>query len=179
MAITLFILILLAAYHFVYESIILPTERLDLRYKLFKERDNLRILKMNDKDGKITDDIFKLLDTTICNSIDLLPQYTISLFYNADKELRLNKNLRAKVEKRNQLIEGYEVEEIKEIGNNVYHHVGKAFLLNFGSWIVYLLPFLILIILYAVTMNKIERVKTQIKAVSFTPNYEFEGMLTP
>lgn len=73
MATALFILFIFAIYHFVYESIIAPNVRLELRFELFKLRDELRNIKLNRELSKEDNEVFSILDETICVAINRLP----------------------------------------------------------------------------------------------------------
>ena len=55
--------------HFIYESIILPSIRLSLRFKLFALRDQLRRMVMQ---GTASDEVFRIQQSSINNAINML-----------------------------------------------------------------------------------------------------------
>jgi hypothetical protein len=176
MATILFILFLLSVYHFIYDSILLPSLRLDLRYRLFVNRDKLVKLKILHND-KISDDIFNSLYSSINGALNRLPYLSVSLYLDAKKEFESNEQLRNKVEKRIQLINSCPIEEIRKISNATSNITFFAFALNTGSWILYLLPILILVYVVKQIFKLAFGLKRLAQELTFTPDYEFDKLV--
>lgn len=176
MAILIFSIIILSFYHFIYEVIVLPTLRLEIRYKLFNLRDRLRTLKIKNKDN-IPSVVFDHLNQSINSSINHLPYFKVSLLIEAKREFEINKSLQEKVEKRVRLVDSCQVEEIQKISQDTIKYSMNAFIVNTGSWVIYLLPFFIIIYILIQINIVAFGLGKQIQKISYTPDYEFEKLI--
>ena len=80
--VTLFYIMLgLALWHFLYESVIAPSLRHTLRYKFFKLRDELRDIKFEGLTIK-EEKAYKLLETSICNLINGMNNIHLANYYS-------------------------------------------------------------------------------------------------
>lgn len=147
MAALLFILIILAVFHFLYESIFLPNHRLKLRYDLFTLRDELRDLKIN-LQGGINDKLFGIVDSSISNTIKYLPQINISLILKVEKIIETNEMVKKHVERRMEFVNTCDIPEVTKILARTSNIGLKALLLNTGGWFIYLIPIVILILAF-------------------------------
>lgn len=144
MATILFVLMLLSITHFVIESVIVPSARIELRYKLHAIRDNFRKLKF-DNDVLINDATFQKLDYAFSKSIRMVPQINLKMLYN----LIISR----------QLIESNDNDyfinlpvEVKTLMLKNLEYVFKAFLVNSLGWIIYLMPIIVIyLILRSIT----------------------------
>ena len=66
------ILCCLAGYHLMYESVILPTIRMSVRYKIFKVRDRLRAEKIK-KGDELDDSVYRIVEDNLNNALFFLP----------------------------------------------------------------------------------------------------------
>ena len=144
---TLFIVFLgLAALHFVYDGIILPTIRLHLRYQIFAIRDDLRRLKIVYKDNLGNED-FHYLQDLANNSIRLLPYINLEILYRA-RQILTNQKIERKVMERIKRIESCKVADAVQIRIRINRCLGYAFVANSGMWLIYILPLILAAIFY-------------------------------
>lgn len=129
--ITIFIL---SAWHFVYDGILLPSFRLELRYKLYALRDRLRMLKC-DHDAEISDEVFNNLQESIVSILHILPGITVSLLMDVQKEFRADETLKRRIEARRALLRTCKVKEVHEVKAGIYGITTKALILNTGGWL--------------------------------------------
>ncbi|MDB0616235.1 hypothetical protein PL372_11915 [Tenacibaculum dicentrarchi] len=111
------ILIVFGIFHFIYESILMPSFRLELRYKLFELRDELRNIK-SEENSKVSDDVFDILEGTVCTVINRLPFFSLSAQMDAFKEYESNKSFQNRVEKRKKFLKVVKTKELNELIEN-------------------------------------------------------------
>lgn len=176
MATLLFILVLLAIFHFIYESIILPMLRLELRYKLFKLRDKLRLLKI-EKPEEVEDNLFMVLDETICAVTNRLPFLSISARSDGFREYKNNENFRKSVDKRKSLIRNSENKTIQEINNELIEISTVGFILNSGGWFYIALPLILIALIFAFVFHKIKTLRLYLNKgiykITYAPENDF------
>lgn len=177
MAVLLFILFILAIYHLIYESIIMPSVRLKLRYDLFEWRDKLIYIQctqsvMSEKD-------FNLVHSYINAAINRLPYYSLSLLFRVNKDIERNPHLRKQVEHHSNAINAIDNKDVQEIIKGVNKTTLKAFWGNFGAWALYLIPILIVLILLLFCVDSVRSLwntcSNSILALIYTPNKEFQN----
>lgn len=168
MAALFIIFVIIAIYHFVVESIILPNSRLKLRYDLFELRDRLRVLKLKESNG-INDELFSHLDKSICSTINNLSQYRISLLVRAQQRFDNDEKLRQKIEKTKKLFEQCEVEEISKIRKELLKLTIVATATNSMGWAYVVLPIILSLILK-------EKIKTISEGLFSISNNEFDKL---
>jgi hypothetical protein len=139
MATLFFWLIILSAYHVIYESVIAPGIRMNLRFKLFSLRDWLRNLKMTHKND-LDDKIFNILDSNISSKINFLSEYNLSFLFKVVKLVNKNPELKLYVKKQTELIDNCKIREIRVINRLTGLYIVEAMLINMGAWILYLSP---------------------------------------
>lgn len=166
----LFIFFILSIFHLFYQSLLLPTIRLDLRFKLFRLRDKLRKLKLekgSELDDKIMYDLQKMINANIKN----LAYIDFETIYETKKYFDENPKLNSKVEYRRQLLDSSPLQEVKDI----YKESVRLFLLtigaNSGGWVVYIVPALIIALMYG-------SIKNSIKKMLFLPEYDIEKVVS-
>jgi hypothetical protein len=173
---TLFvILIVMAIFHFTYEGIFLPTRRLKLRYDLFELRDKLRRLKAN-KENKISDELYGLIQSSIDNSIKMLPFATVTLVVKATIELKDSENLRKEISKRIALINNCEVKEIQTIFNKSKELLANAFIINTLPLIIYMLPIAFVLWIIFNVFNKAKRLYGYIISFPYSSEDEIDKL---
>jgi hypothetical protein len=153
-----FIIVLAAIFHFIYESILLPSLRLELRYKLFKLRDKLRNLKAENP-TKIDDNVFYLLEDTICTVINRMPYLNIKGKIDASKEFEHNAVFRKRVEHRKNILKECNNEDIQKIHSKIMLISFGAFCLNAGGWFFILAPLLLIALVVAFVTSSVFRFK--------------------
>ncbi|MEO8516555.1 MAG: hypothetical protein ABI426_07420 [Flavobacterium sp.] len=163
MATLFFILVIAAIFHFIYESILLPMLRLELRYKLFGLRDQLRHLKSENTES-ISDNVFYLLEETICTTINRLPYLSISSRVDATREFETNPTFRKRVEDRVNLLRSCDNTEVKQITKGIADISFYTFILNAGGWIYILVPLLIVVLIFAFITQKVTQLRKYLTA---------------
>lgn len=138
-----FIFIILSIIHVVYESIIAPSLRLNLRYRLFEIRDKIRLLKIDNQE-KFDTKLFNLIDDSINSKINFLSGYNISLLIKVVKKLNDNPEIQEEIKKIQASIDSCPVKEVKLIHEKTSEIIILAIAINMGMWIFYLLPFLLI-----------------------------------
>ena len=145
---TLILIIIMAAiYHFVCESILMPTFRHNLRYRLFSLRDELRLLKL-DKGNGLDDELFDTVDASISASIKYLPFVGVVEYIRATHEYVNNGTLRKKIEKRIEFIlnSATKNQEVFMIYAKSIRYASWAILANSCGILIYLTPIFSLMI---------------------------------
>lgn len=129
----------LAAFHWIYESILAPSIRLDLRFRLFSLRDELRALKM-DLDGDLKDKHFHYLQDSINGLIHMLNRIDIATLHAITRELERNPKLRHQIEVRTKTLDDCNIPEARDIRKRSLRIASRAFLVNTGGLWIYVLP---------------------------------------
>ncbi len=139
MAIFFLILAGLALLNLVYEGIVAPTLRFNLRLKLFALRDELRELKI-ERGDEIHDDLFRDLQGSLNATINRLARIDLLLLKTAYNAFEHDDSLRRFAEQREAMLEACPVGEVKRIRDKQLAVVGCALAVNSGGWIPYLIP---------------------------------------
>jgi hypothetical protein len=140
MATLIIILFIVASIHFLYESTILPSIRVGLRFDLFELRDRLRNL-LDTK--KIDSDKYRHLQSSINATIDSLHSLDMLGFVNCQRVLKANPRWNDLVTKRQQEIDSYDQPEFREIRKRHIQLAMKTFAANSGMLIFYLGLFIV------------------------------------
>lgn len=141
----LFLVILsLAIIHFLYEGIIAPSLRLNLRYRLFALRDELRTLKQQHGDS-LPNDVFMSLQSAINNAILLLHRVNVEVVSKTEAAIHNDKQLAKRIEERIALIENCGVKEVRVVQAKACRTLREALLVNNGGWLIYIVPIFMLV----------------------------------
>jgi hypothetical protein len=147
-----FILIALAALHFLYESILAPSFRLSLRFKLFVLRDEVRQLKI-DYAGSLSDKHFDFLQESINNLISNLSRFDMATFAGVEFESKKDPSFLKSAEQRSRMLDdcdfsraGLRAREIREqslkiVSAAIFINSGVLFLLIFAPIIIAILGY--------------------------------------
>jgi hypothetical protein len=139
MLLTLFLLLVLVSMlHFVYEGIILPSMRLKNRIRLFKLRDRLRRLKIDDPD--LDDRAFSSVQQSLNFFVQKLYMIDVPYIIACNEAIERSPELKEVVKKRRDLIENANSPELKEIVNEIFSTVKQTAIANNGMWAIYLTP---------------------------------------
>lgn len=128
-----------ATLHFVYESIVAPTLRIEQRFRLFAIRDRLRSLKARLGD-ELDPRVFHELQDSINIQINVVELFSLVSLMQARARLRENKDLGKKVKARLDLIEACTVPEVKEIADECLQVAMCTSLINSAGWAFYIVP---------------------------------------
>lgn len=138
-----YLLIVLAAFailHFTYESIIAPSLRLRLRYRLFALRDQIRNLKIGCGDA-LADRYFHYLQDSINGMISVLYQFDIAALVHVHRELKTNPDLRKRAEIRANILDDCPIPEARAIRYESCKIAAYAIAVNNGVWALFIAPF--------------------------------------
>jgi hypothetical protein len=124
------ILTSVAMVHFVYESIIAPSLRLELRRELFELSGELRLLHGDSVTRELQDSIHSL--TCMLFRFDLLTIYAISQGVDRDADLKL------RVEARSRILDAAGSPEVRAIRGKQIWIATKALAVNSGPMLVWL-----------------------------------------
>jgi hypothetical protein len=160
MATVLFILILLAGYHFVIENIILPVMRDELKCRFVALRDKLIMLKIQDR---ISDNVFNQLNIIICTSANNIHHFDL---FNLAAPSGKKPRHRIKSEELFEFLSNSQDKEIKSLFNMIIRYAGKAFVINSIAWILYIIPLLPLFIVVILSYTGLRRLVKKKKTIS-------------
>lgn len=167
MVITFYILVFLAIWHFFYESVIANSLRHGLRYKFFKLRDELRRIKIDSDLSKKDEQIYDILDNSICQMIHSMSFISIGNYYRLKKEIGKNTKVQSDIDNVQKFIETADNDELKRIDQEIGLIGGRALVINNGGWTVYLLiPLLIvsLVAIFSVQFDRLTRLITKVSS---------------
>lgn len=147
MATLILILIAISVAIFIYESIILPSIRLKIRYKLFALRDELRILKMETEDFE--DLPFKYAQESMNMALAYLRHFDIASFIEADRFFKQNPAVYKRATKRCEVLASCKIEEFQEIRRQYIDTLVLASAANsFGLLVLFLVTIVPVIIIF-------------------------------
>jgi hypothetical protein len=169
MAIFFIALAALAVIHFIYEAILAPSLRFELRLKLFALRDEIRILKLQHPDS-LSDEVFRDLQSSLNATISRLKLIDLRILKTAYDSFEHDEKLRKRAEQRDELINACPIPEVRAIRQRQIWLVGYALLINSGGWVPYLVPVLI-------SLFCAGRVMVQIRAVFALPENEINKIV--
>jgi len=143
MATLLFFLILLSILIFVYESIILPSVRLRIRYQIFALRDKLRFLKI-EKGNALDDEAFAYSQDCLNTLLAFLHRYDFSAMVRAALFFRKNPTLyKEALEEQRRILQKCDVEEFHRIIKEYTDLAILSVTANSFGLLLVLAPFLI------------------------------------
>lgn len=173
----IFLLIVLAGYHFVYESILAPSSRLALRIELLALRDRLGNLRMEHA-GEFEDRHFQPLQDSINTLIVLLPRFGISTLVCVESEIKRNPELRRLAEARTLILDDCRFEDARQVRRASLEIASRALAINAGGWFVYVVPGMLVVATYLAAHFGVSRciasILGRIKAVLSLPQSEIE-----
>ena len=158
------ILLILAVAHLTYESVVLPTIRLSTRYKLFALRDRLRLLK-HLRRNEISNEVFEIVDSTINNTLTLLPHFTMSILISSAKRLSEKPEIVKKSQSRMELVNNCEIDEIKKIAEKAGRYLFQTLIYYSLALFIILSPIIIVIVMIRSLFREI---KNTTKNIAFT-----------
>ena len=114
MIILLEIMFFMALAHFIYESILAPSWRLSLRFKLFALRDEVRALKAECR-NLLNDEHYACLQDSINTMITMLYRYDVAAIAAAEFRYRSDPEFRRRVEARSTILDACDVPQAQSI----------------------------------------------------------------
>jgi hypothetical protein len=153
---TLIIACLIVALHFIYENIILPGIRQDLRFRLFALRDELRNLKA--VDTRVDEEAFTALDEGISRQIRNQHQITISLMKDAERLYKEDAGFRQGIDQRISILNGCQSTDFQRIRHEAARHMLDVTFMNGAIFfILMLLPLLLLLLVPVVGASCLQK----------------------
>jgi len=132
-------ILVVAFYHFVYESILAPSWRLKLRFELFVLRDRVRTLKIENPGG-FQDRHYHYLQDSINTLLSLLARFDWATLSLLEAEMKRDPEFQRQSDERSQVLDDCELEEAKLIRRASLRIATVAFALNSGGWFIYVVP---------------------------------------
>lgn len=171
MATLFFICLVIAILHFFYESVILPSLSLRLKYKFDKLKDELIMMAI-----KKGDDFDEKEYNFTMHNVELLSKnmhnMTFSTMFNAFKFFKENPAI---TNKENQItVEKLKNNRLKSIHNDCIKYSFKALIFNSMMWSIYLLPLFILANILGTTKRSY---KNLINKLSMTSDNDFNKVI--
>lgn len=130
-------------WHLIYEGILAPSFRLHCRFQLFTMRDELRGLK-EELDSDLSDDVFDILNDSINGQLGFLRELTPYNLYLFRQTLRVNAELRARIENRVRTMESCQLAEISDFTSRLRRVHNHVLMINTGGWALYVVPLVML-----------------------------------
>jgi hypothetical protein len=140
MDVIILIVVGIAAFHCIYEGILLPSIRMNLRNRLFELRDELRSIKIGDSIDTCDNEAFNLVHDGLNNYLNRLHLVNISLQHRVSRLHREDAEFRAQVDRRRDLMEEAHNHRVKKIAESANTVIMGAFLANSGAWFIYVVP---------------------------------------
>jgi len=138
--------------HFVYEGIIAPSLRLNLRFRLFQLRDELRMLKI--RHGSDFDDKhFHYLQDGVNNLLSGLPRIDITLLVRVMNEIASDKQLKQRMDARAKILDDCKLDDARRLRKQSIEIVERALTINSGAWVLYVLPIALAAVCYKSTIK--------------------------
>jgi hypothetical protein len=137
-------LIVLGAWHYLYENIVLPTVHTSFRNKLFALRDELRGHLIDRPE--IDKAAFEVAHDGINNAINCVDVIDLSMQMRVQHLMSTDADFRARVDARRKLVDETSSTEIKDIVKRANEMLRDVFVLNSGGWFVYVVPIVIAIV---------------------------------
>ncbi len=160
-------LLLLALIHFVYESIVAPTFRIQLRHQLFELSEELKLLKQKHQ-KKEREKIFHYLHDAINNLSNTINRFEVVEVAQVIAKVEKDKELRERLEARVKALDACDVPEIKALWKKIAERAIKIVKVNSGGWFFYLVP----IVLFIICLQKLHEAA---KALVSLPASYLEG----
>lgn len=141
MDVLIIVFVVMAIFHFIYESVILPSLLLNLKYKFEKLKDELIMMVIEDKDKVSPSDFNYVMFNLDANSnnlknINFLNMFKVSKFVKANPNYKDENDLMT--------IDDVENKDVKALHSKSIKLCVKAVLYNSGMLIIYLFPILVL-----------------------------------
>lgn len=143
MIVLLQIMFFLALVHFIYESILAPSWRLSLRYRLFALRDELCQLKADRRDG-LDDEHYAYLRNSIDTMIAMLHRYDVAAIAAAEFRYRRDPEFRRCVDVRARILEDCNIPQAQSIRRRSVELIARATAVNSGMLCAPLYPFAVM-----------------------------------
>jgi hypothetical protein len=135
-----------ALLHFVWQSIISPSIRLEIRFRIFALRDELRRLKLEDQN--LSSEAFRTVEDGLNSALQILYEIDIPILIHCDARANTDPQLKEHVQKRMAIIKDANSIELEKIVAHLRKNIERAALVNSGGWILYVLPPMLMVLCF-------------------------------
>ena len=131
--------------HFVYESILAPSIRLELRFELFRLRDEARLLKINNLSSnaagepEFADEYYGYFQDSINALLCILYRYDLATIWTITDQVNRDEALRNRVEARARILDDCELPAVLSMRKRQLTIAAKALAVNSGPMLLLLL----------------------------------------
>ena len=125
--------------HFIYEGIVAPSLRMNLRYRLFAIRDELREL-ISEKDTDVPIQAFKTFQDDINHSVSNLGSFHVSTLFQVRRAMKLDKELEAGSKAEIDLVRSVENPEFSALRKRFLSVLLTAFVANSAGLFAWVVP---------------------------------------
>ena len=166
------ILVFVAIIHYIYQSILLPTIRQQLRFRMFELRDQLRHLAYDeiiDPNSRI----YKALQGRINVTVDYLYLVDLKALFDAYKHIKNSPTLRKQIEKNRQLTDKCELAQVKDIDNKLNKIFATTLLVNSACFFIWSgLFLLVLLTIHRTGKTLFNSIKNLVLSIPCVPEHE-------
>lgn len=149
----------LALAHFVYESILAPSLRLSLKYKLFALRDEVRMLDATCP-GLLDDKHYTCLQDSINTMIAMLHRYDFVTIAATELRYRRDAAFRKRLDMRAAFLDGCNDPQVQSIRRRSIELMGRAVAVNSGMLCAPLYPLALMGIGFSALRKRLKKFAT-------------------
>lgn len=135
----LLFMMVVVSFHFVYESIIAPSWRLSIRFRLFALRDELRTLKIEHGD-RLDNKHFHYLQDSINSIIQALPRLEVTTIAHVKQAIENDAELKKRLIARQKILDDCAYPEMSNIRKKSIALSIEALGANSAGWWIYFIP---------------------------------------
>ncbi len=135
MTTAIIVLLALAVFHFAYESILAPSLRLSLRFRLLVLRDEVRQLKL-ERVESLHDEHFAFLQDSINGLTSRLHHVDMASLVSVELESRRDPTFLEQARERARMLDDCTVLRVREIRKQTLKIAAEALVVNSGAWVV-------------------------------------------
>jgi len=169
MKVIILILVIIATIHFVYDGILLPSIRMQLRNRLFALRDQARRHAIA-RSESLDKDAFDLIHNGINLFLNRLPQITISTAVRAQQMYEKQSSIRREVNKHSQIIDQCTDNELVDIFKQSNEILSFALIANTAGWFIYIIPIALFVLAF-------KKVLGLVKDITLMPRHLTESLM--
>ena len=137
-----------AAIHFIYESILAPSLRMDLRFELLDLGDELRVIEQKHPEHA-NRRCFSDLRESLEGLLAALDRLGIVALLEVERESRRNRGARLEIEARAASLDHCDIPEVRDIRARSVRIAIRAVAINNGGLILYTLPLVLALLAYS------------------------------
>lgn len=156
MIVLLELMFFLALAHFIYESILAPSWRLNLRFRLFALRDEVRALKA-DCQVLLDDEHYAYLQDSINTMIAMLHRYDVAAVAAAEVRYRRDPLFRKRLDLRAAVLDDCDIPQVESIRLRSVELMTRAIAVNSGMLCAPLYPFVLMGIGFSTLQKRLRK----------------------